>query len=147
MGWRAAFGIGGGLSAIILIIRYSIAESLRWLMTHGRIEEANTIVDGIEAKFESEGYVLDDRPIKPVRLKTRSHTPLIEVATSILKTNRDRAIVGFALIAAQAYFYNAIFFTYALSLGLLGVCQIRSAVFASFCSRKFPRAATPWAPV
>jgi MFS family permease len=116
MGWRAAFAIGGGLSAIIFVMRLWIPESPRWLMTHGRIDEANTIVDGIEAKFDSEGYVLDDLPIKPVRLKTRSHTPLIEVATSILKTNRDRAIVGFTLIAAQAYFYNAIFFTYALVL-------------------------------
>jgi MFS family permease len=115
-GWRLAFAIGGGLSTIIFIMRLWIPESPRWLITHGRADEANEIVDKIEAQFQSEGYILDNASIKPTRLKTRSHTPLIEVATSILKTNRDRAIVGFSLMAAQAYFYNAIFFTYALVL-------------------------------
>jgi MFS family permease len=80
------------------------------------LDKANAIVDGIESDFQHEGYVPDERAIKPARLRTRSHTPLIEVATSILKTHRDRALVGFVLMAAQAYFYNAIFFTYALVL-------------------------------
>lgn len=115
-GWRLAFAIGGGLSAVIFIMRLWIPESPRWLITHGHTDKANAIVDGIESDFQHEGYILDKQPIKPARLKTRSHTPLIEVATSILKTHRDRAIVGFVLMAAQAYFYNAIFFTYALVL-------------------------------
>jgi MFS family permease len=115
-GWRAAFAIGGSLSAIIFVMRLWIPESPRWLITHGHVDQADKIVDEIEAGFQSEGYVLDKKPIKPARLKTRTHTPLGEVATSILKTHRDRALVGFSLMAAQAYFYNAIFFTYALVL-------------------------------
>ena len=115
-GWRAAFAIGGALSAIIFVMRLWIPESPRWLITHGRTDEANEIVDGIEAQFKKDGYTLPKTTLKPSRLKTRSHTPLLEVATSIFKTHRDRAIVGFTLMAAQAYFYNAIFFTYALVL-------------------------------
>ncbi|MET0431548.1 MAG: MFS transporter, partial [Hyphomicrobium sp.] len=115
-GWRAAFAIGGALSAIIFVMRLWIPESPRWLITHGRTDEANEIVDGIEAQFKKDGYTLPKTTLEPSRLKTRSHTPLLEVATSIFKTHRDRAIVGFTLMAAQAYFYNAIFFTYALVL-------------------------------
>lgn len=116
MGWRLTFLIGGGLSAFIFLLRLWIPESPRWLITHGMPEKAGKIVDDIEARLQSENHILDDDPITTTRLKTRSHTPLLEVARSILKTNRDRAIVGFALMTAQAYFYNAIFFTYALVL-------------------------------
>lgn len=115
-GWRLTFLIGGGLSAFIFLLRLWIPESPRWLITHGHAKKADQIVDGIEARFENDNHVLDNTALKTTRLKTRSHTPLIEVATSILKTHLDRAIVGFSLMTAQAYFYNAIFFTYALVL-------------------------------
>jgi len=46
----------------------------------------------------------------------RSHTPLREVATVLFKRERQRSLVGLSLMAAQAFFYNAIFFTYALIL-------------------------------
>ncbi|SFV26015.1 MFS transporter [Hyphomicrobium facile] len=116
IGWRLTFLIGGGLSAFIFLLRLWIPESPRWLITHGLPKKADKIVDGIEARFENDNHVLDNTALKTTRLKTRSHTPLIEVATSILKTHLDRAIVGFSLMTAQAYFYNAIFFTYALVL-------------------------------
>jgi MFS family permease len=51
-----------------------------------------------------------------VRLRMRSHTPLSEVIDTIVHRHRQRALVGLALMAAQAFFYNAIFFTYALVL-------------------------------
>src|SRR5690606_31725196 len=39
-----------------------------------------------------------------------------EVAHTLLKRHRARTLVGLSLMAAQAFFYNAIFFTYALIL-------------------------------
>ena len=39
-----------------------------------------------------------------------------EVANAIFKMYRQRALVGLALMVSQAYFYNAIFFTYPLVL-------------------------------
>ena len=51
-----------------------------------------------------------------MRLRTRSHTPLAEVAHSLFHVHRQRTFVGLTLMAAQAFFYNAIFFTYALVL-------------------------------
>ena len=51
-----------------------------------------------------------------VRLRARTHTPLSEVVHTLLHRYRQRTLVGLALMAAQAFFYNAIFFTYALVL-------------------------------
>ena len=46
----------------------------------------------------------------------RSHTPLREVAHTLFTVYRQRSLVGLALMTAQAFFYNAIFFTFALIL-------------------------------
>ena len=51
-----------------------------------------------------------------VRLRLRSHTPLAEVARALFKMYRRRTLVGLLLMTAQAFFYNAVFFTYALIL-------------------------------
>ena len=51
-----------------------------------------------------------------IRLRARSHTPLSEVARTLFRDQRQRTLVGLVLMASQAFFYNAIFFTYALVL-------------------------------
>ena len=51
-----------------------------------------------------------------MRLRTRRFTPLAEVANTLFRVERRRTLVGLTLMAAQAFFYNAIFFTYALVL-------------------------------
>ena len=116
LGWRAAFAIGGALSLIIFFMRLWIPESPRWLVTHGRAAEAEEIVGGIEHTLREEGHKIQSPVGPPSRLKPRTHTPLWEVVTTILKTHRQRALVGLSLMASQAYFYNTVFFTYALIL-------------------------------
>ena len=51
LGWRAAFLIGAVLGIVVFLMRMWIPESPRWLMTHGRIAEAEAIVAGIESDF------------------------------------------------------------------------------------------------
>ncbi|HSR80804.1 MAG TPA: MFS transporter [Hyphomicrobiaceae bacterium] len=115
LGWRAAFFIGAVLSLVIFFMRLWIPESPRWLITHGRPEQAQAIVEGLEARFRSQGHVLKGPPFPSIRLRVRSHTPLIEVARTLIK-QRQRTLVALSLMTAQAFFYNAIFFTYALVL-------------------------------
>ena len=116
MGWRAAFAIGAVLSLVILFMRMWLPESPRWLLTHGRPQEAEAIVAGIEHAFERQGHRLAAGPFPKIRLRARTHTPLPEVAITLFRTQRERTLVGLSLMAAQAFFYNAIFFTYALVL-------------------------------
>jgi MFS family permease len=116
IGWRLAFLIGAALAVIIFVMRLWIPESPRWLMTHNRADEANAIVAAIESDFRRRGHVLPDGPLPTIRLRARTHTPLKEVAFTLFRAQRQRTLVGLSLMAAQAFFYNAIFFTYALIL-------------------------------
>jgi MFS family permease len=113
IGWRLAFFIGTAIGLIILILRRWIPESPRWLVTHGFKKEADVVVRGIEARF-SDKRTQGQGP--PARLRMRDRTPLHEVAHALFKTYRTRTFVGLTLMAAQAFFYNAVFFTYALIL-------------------------------
>jgi MFS family permease len=116
MGWRAAFLIGAALSVVIFFLRMWIPESPRWLITHGRAEEGEAIVANIEASLARAGHRLARAPFPKIRLHARSHTPLREVAATLFSAHRTRTAVGLSLMTAQAFFYNAIFFTYALIL-------------------------------
>jgi MFS family permease len=115
-GWRVAFFVGAMLAAIIYFMRLWIPESPRWLMTHGRAGEGAAIVGRIEAGFLDNGETLPPVTTPPSRLRGRSHTTLREVAVALLERYPRRTLVGFSLMTAQAFFYNAIFFTYALVL-------------------------------
>jgi len=113
-GWRLAFLLGAAIGAIVFFMRLWIPESPRWLVTHGREAEAEKVVVGIERRFGADLPMPDER--LALRLRPRSHTPLREVFSALLVRYRLRALVGLTLMAAQAFFYNAIFFTYALVL-------------------------------
>ena len=115
-GWRLAFGIGALLGIVVIIFRQWIPESPRWLMIHGRNEEAERIVDDIEAAAIAAGSTLPPHETPPTRIRTRTHTPWREIWDTIVHEHRRRSVLGFVLMLAQAFFYNAIFFTYGLVL-------------------------------
>jgi MFS family permease len=116
IGWRLAFLIGAALGIIVVVMRFWLPESPRWLMTHGFAARARAIVSDIEEQFRRRGRRIDPDPVPRVRLRMRRYTPLTEVARTLFQIYRTRTLVGLCLMAAQAFFYNAIFFTYALIL-------------------------------
>jgi MFS family permease len=114
LGWRVAFGMGALLGLGVLFLRRFIPESPRWLMVHGRLDQAERIVGDIEART---GRPVADGPLATIRLSGERHGGPRDVIHTLLTTYRQRTILGVVLVAAQAFFYNAIFFTYALILG------------------------------
>jgi len=116
LGWRLAYLTGACLGLVVLVMRLWIPESPRWLMIHGHPDRALAIVNDIEQSVA--GPVQDPRQHAwpTIKLRMRDHTPLRDVAHTLFSLYRQRSLVGLALMIAQAFFYNAIFFTFALVL-------------------------------
>ena len=87
-------------------------------MTHGRAAEAERVVAGIEERFRDEGHDLAARSVPEGTPAAPAATPRSREVFAHHSSSRtaSRTMVGLALMAAQAFFYNAIFFTYALVL-------------------------------
>ena len=115
IGWRAVFVFGALLGLLILIVRHWVPESPRWLTIHGRNQDADGIVKTIEDKI-GVNQEAPDSSLKKIAIRVRSHTPLNEIWETVFHRHRSRSFLGFILMVTQAFFYNAIFFTYSLVL-------------------------------
>jgi MFS family permease len=117
IGWRLAFGLGAILGLAVLLIRRYVPESPRWLMTHGRVKEAEKIVSEIEETVKAEAGVKGlPEPEGSITVKEREPIGFITVARVLFNTYPTRCFLGLSLMISQAFLYNAIFFTYGLVL-------------------------------
>jgi len=114
LSWRFVFGIGAVLGLGVLLMRRYVPESPRWLLIHGRKDEAERVVADIEQQVEP-GRRLP-MPEKNIRLHVRDHTPWHDIWEAMTGQYRERSILGFSLMVSQAFFYNAVMFTYGLVL-------------------------------
>jgi len=128
IGWRVALGMGAVLGVPILYLRRFVPESPRWLMLHGRLDEAERVLAGIECHAPA---IADTRAVARLRLRVRGRSAsLVDLARSLFRLHPRRAALGLVLMASQAFFYNAIFFTYALVLGrFFGIAADRVGLY------------------
>lgn len=85
-------------------------------MIHGRNDEAEEIVREIEQRVEREAGEELDELGDAIEIQPRKSTGFVEIARTMVKDYPSRSVLGFSLMAAQAFFYNAVFFTYAIIL-------------------------------
>ena len=116
-GWRLAFVVGGVIGLGVLFLRQFIPESPRWLMTHGQPEEADRVVAGLERRVAEEtGAPLPPVPGRRLRLRRHRGGWFGASVRVLFHEYRRRTVLGVALMASQAFCYNAVLFTYALVL-------------------------------
>lgn len=111
-GWRLPFVIGAVLSGLILYLRRHVPESPRWQITHGREAEAKATTADIERKVGG--------PLPPAKASLEIHPRKVFgfglILRSMLGKNRGRSFLALMLMVAQAFLFNAVFFTYGLVL-------------------------------
>jgi MFS family permease len=115
--WRIAFLIGPALGFVILFVRKNLPESPRWLLMHGRVEEAEAAVKEIEEEATKHGGTLAEvDESKAIDVAVADNIGFITLARTLFREYPSRSILGATLMISQSFLYNAIFFTYALVL-------------------------------
>jgi MFS family permease len=117
-GWRIALLVGPALGIVVWVVRRTLPESPRWLITHGRAEEAEANMREIEHWVGENGHTLTDvDEDKAMEIDPDKARPtLFQVARILIAEYPKRSLLGATLMITQSFLYNAIFFTYALVL-------------------------------
>jgi MFS family permease len=113
VGWRVAFGLGSVAALAMIVARRFVPESPRWLLTHGRGAEAETIIAEIERRA---GQLPPAEHLPTVTIYPGRRVGLADIARTLFVRYPSRAVLGLVLIASQAFFYNGLLFSFPLAL-------------------------------
>ena len=117
VGWRLAFLMGPVLALVVIVVARTLPESPRWLLTHGRMEEAEAELAKIEERPRKSGQTLEPVADEPaIELVPEKQYGYLRFLRLVFRKYPKRAILGATLMITQSFLYNAIFFTYALVL-------------------------------
>jgi MFS family permease len=101
VGWRLAFLMGPVLALVVIVVARTLPESPRWLLTHGRVDEAEAELAKIE-KAQGAGQPLqpvsDDLAIELVPEKQYGYLRFVRL---VFHTYPKRAILGATLMITQ----------------------------------------------
>ena len=117
IGWRIGFLVGPIVGIAIWRLRRHLPESPRWLVMHGREEDAESSIAFIEREVEQSGRTLP--PVdesKAIEVKSTERHGYISLVRVLFSRYPSRSVLGASLMITQSFLYNAIFFTYTLVL-------------------------------
>jgi MFS family permease len=126
LGWRLAFFLGAVLAVAIMLVRRNVPESPRWLMIHGQNRVAEDLVSSIEDEVSERTGERLPEPEDSIEIEQRKSTGFIEIGRTLFSRYPRRSLLGFTLLATQAFVYNAVIFTF--SLVLTNVFKVDSSV-------------------
>lgn len=115
-GWRLVFGLGAVLGLAILLVRRDVPESPRWLLMHGYVREAHLTMTLIESKVAGGAPVVRSMEIRETEVVVSGVVGPEHIVHVLMRRFPKRTALGVVMMIAQAFFYNAIFFSYGLIL-------------------------------
>lgn len=110
------FGIGGVLGIVVIFLRRFVPESPRWLLTHARQKEAEETTGRIEADVKRHEQSLPEPDGRRITVHPRKRFGLKPILAAMFGKFRSRSLLALSLMTAQAFLFNAVFFTYGLVL-------------------------------
>jgi MFS family permease len=117
LGWRLGFGIGAAVGLVVIFLRHWVPESPRWLLTHGRREEAERVVDEIEQDVAQESQ---DGPLPApegtINIRPDTRVGFGTIVATLIRTYPKRTALCLALVMSQAFLYNGVAFSFGLIL-------------------------------
>jgi MFS family permease len=117
LGFRLSFALGAVLTVAVALVRKWVPESPRWLLLQGQRHAAEQVVCSIEQRVIAHtGKALPAVAHTLLIPSCQESLGYMAALRLIFGRYRKRGVLGVSLMTAQAFFYNAIFFTYALML-------------------------------
>jgi len=117
--WRVGFLIGPAIGLCIWNLRRHLPESPRWLIMHGREQEAEDNIAIIEREVKGQKGADELPPIdesKAIEIHPQRPVNFVRLARVLFVEYTNRSILGATLMITQSFLYTAIFFTYTLVL-------------------------------
>ena len=110
-GWRALFLVGGVPGLVIAVALWRLHESPRWLISKGRLREAEVIIERLEASTPARAEPLPAPPPSPPRLEAQPvHVARRRARWSDLVTidYRSRTLIVWVLWASSYFVTNSL---------------------------------------
>ena len=111
-GWRIGFAAGGVMAFVVLFLRHWVPESPRWLLTHGYVEEAEATTRQIEDWVETATGLAPEPVHQTITVHPRRNFSFGLIFKAMIGGYKMRSALALLLMVAQAFLYNAVFFTY-----------------------------------
>jgi MFS family permease len=116
LGWRLGFAVGGVLGLGILLMRRHVPESPRWLVTHGWRQQGEATVADIERRVTETARAPLARAEGRLVVHPRRTFGFALIFRAMVGKYRARSALALMLMVAQAFLFNAVFFSYGLVL-------------------------------